>query len=590
MTFSFLIAFLLWNFAMTLSCLGLGSLLARWLLPSASDPFVRIALGLSAQILLGGLLALTGLFLPPVCWAIWALGLLAALPELPPLFRGLGGKGMLWLVLAVVGISVIGISRLYVVDPSDDEIAYFPLVADLLARGVADQPLSLRAALGFGGQTVLQAIFSLPGNIRFAAAYDWFLPAVAFLFLGVKHREIFKESFGAVLVGAFALLLLLPYGSWNSTPSLLAVLPLVALTRLEFKAAPWRTALICALLVAGAAALRPFWAVAGGLIVFFQCLAASDWKWKSRGLCLLIASLGSIAFILPYLVSQILQFSTPSTLLLPGNIVADYLRYPNPNPLVGLATIVAACLHPEALGLLFCAIAFLYWKPSLAPVTLALLFLFFFVCFQCGDLDANYAVRYGKPFLLTIVLLAYLSVFDKESASRPTAPLLLLASGLIWSGAALPGLRNSWQIATATPLATAYDSLDQAGKIAGAKELQDLIPAGEKILALNSFPRHLDFRRNPIVLGDLPGTIHLLPVSSRERLFDSCRRLGIQWIIASDPKSDPGYRSEKFPHHELRFHQRKWLPDHRRFTELNLSLAADCQKKTDGGNCLIQVP
>ncbi len=596
MTAGFLLSFFLWNLALPIFMAGWGHLLAHGLRLSLSI-FSKFALGLCLAVFVGGALAALGLFRPILLWGFIAVGLVGGALALRDIFTEFSRATGVFFAMGLAFVGIVSVTRFYVLDAGDDELVYFPMALDLLAQGRLAQPLALRAALGYNGQTVLQAFFFLPGDVRYGAAYDFVLPAVALLAEMCCRQRAFSMPRGAVLLAIAFFLFLLPYGAWNSTPTFLAVLPLGALI-LDRPTGNARHGWVASgLLIAGAGALRTFWAIPAALIVALPLVTpplsrSFPQQWRA----VLFSAFMSLIGIAPFLLLQWRLFHTPCVQLFGGTVHPDYLRFANENPLVGLAAAVEALVWPEMLALLLFSAGLIFWNRELRAPASALILMAGFVAYESSDLDGSYAVRYSKPFLLTMATVGFLGALrqiEKEKTSPEAISafwIIPIAGCLLWAPMGAQTLRGAYAAAVANEWGDVYGYWEAVGRAARPIELQEGIPPGDAILALSSFPRHLNFRRNRIFLGDIPGSIESLDIRDMEAFWRSCRSLGIRWVVVSDPAKDLGFRNESYPHQKHRYYQRRWLADRHRFIELNKELFRRAASLSGAPIGLIKVP
>jgi hypothetical protein len=401
------------------------------------------------------------------------------------------------------------------------------------------------------------------------------------------------------------LALLLPGHGWNTAPSFLAALPVVALALIDSQPnRPWSSRWIDGLLLASSYALRPQMVLPASLIVLVSALQGVHWSTSDRFRRLAQSILGLVAtglfaavFIAPYLVLQWRQFGTVSPFLSVGTIAPWIWNLAHPNPAVGLGAFVGVLSGLENLGMLaFCLLGASLF-PKLRWPFVMLLIGGAAIAWNCANLDLAYAVRYTKPVFLVGTLLTLFMLLkavraqsDEGTSALPHFLPAIVVAAFLWPIGTLQNFSGVWQQWITSEGQTPYSIHDLVNANQRPSQLQALVPPGERILVFSGFPRYLDFRRNPLLLGDIPGAIRTLPVSSAEAFEQALRSLGVRWVIFSDPALDGSVRRESMTPHQHRYYQKGWLQAHADFLRLNQRYAQQVNGAKERAVFLYEIP
>jgi hypothetical protein len=509
----------------------------------ASAP-LRAAWGLATVVLLGGVLNALHLCTASALCVVVMAGLALALVEVAPIgdrrprvivLRWLRAMrcmpGLLVAQLALVS-TVMGrlYASLHFVSGGyrwDDAPAYLVFVEQLAQTGSCAQPYSLRRLSALGGETVLQGLlFADRSDAAFHIhLFDWGLCGglVALLLAaGPEARRRGKPWFRYV---AAAIALASFIAVWNAGAVFAGVLCFVALwmtvSRLPQPGSVAPLQLVPVGLVAAATCtLRTNYVPAAAAFVVLAYLAhmlsrSPRRPWRARideGRELLLVGAATLAFLSPWMIDSLHYFATPLFPLLQGNAgeaAAGGLASPAvADERAATFTMSVITTWPFALP----AMALFFLAGVFAPsrtVRALMVATAFAVAIQLRKLPLI------NPFGHSRYLFAYaLAAVVAVTASAAEA----------WRGGALARRRAAWfpaAVAAASAIGVYQTKDDIVAHYAkdveavtapdpgdmGERAMQRSIPAGAAVMTFLDEPYRLDFRRNPIFLGDFPGAV-----------------------------------------------------------------------------------
>jgi hypothetical protein len=192
---------LLWSGVMIVSFVGWGSLVGRFLSDRrTADWGLRAIWGVGVTLFLGGVLCLLHLARPPMVYAHTAIGValagfFAVRRERGPSVRGLrvlaAAPGLALMIALAYALSIVWLYG-SLGNPNfnrpDDYVLYFVFPRKILATGTMFEPLAARRLQTLGGQDYLHAMFTTVAPLRFVHGLD---------------RGIFVVLDTALIVGAF---------------------------------------------------------------------------------------------------------------------------------------------------------------------------------------------------------------------------------------------------------------------------------------------------------------------------------------------------------------------------------------------------
>ncbi len=509
--------------------------------------------GMAAVLAVGGVLGLFGLAYPPVLIAVVVAG---AGVHLTVTLKGRGGTGdappaqglsrPAMVLLALVAVVLVGRYASAVwfqgSNCSDDDVAYFTFVAQLLQTGTMIEPFSLRRLSGYGGQTFLQALVMAVGSEDQGFLMDRGIAVIVSFGLIAGFFPRTGENRVVPYVLALIFTVVMPFPHANSSSHVTGLAMALTLFRTLFlvetggkaqgndkgkdqgndqgKDQARRLLWLAGLVAAAAAALKAHLILGAAATVFFYWLAAAVFARKEGrdlkgGLRRHVSALGhlggsTLAFLAPWMA---LLWRSSGTVLFP-------LFQGNHRP--GFSETYSGSVD---LAFQLGRLGDLFSSPQIALFTVPLLL---------------YAVRRGPAAglglymggLVTATVTALTLTYDSmDILSRFAAPFLNAAffSTLIFyldsirrdaSGKAAEGRRMGDVIllvlvVALLPIPIYHDanrlksSLGQTvmteARRAAYSRMQNAIPEGEALLAVLDQPFALDYRRNPVFNVDVPG-------------------------------------------------------------------------------------
>lgn len=545
----------LWHLGMLVAFYGWGSGLCH-LLRYDLPVWITTTVGLCVYLFLAAAIAVLGLLEPPLFLGLLGAGLLFAYligkKSISELIRArpamLLSVGVYLLVLTLVGLATW--------ERHDDELAYAPLAKSLLAEGGFAQPLAIRAAMGLGGQTILQATALLPGNWAALPVGDAFLTvsvlALALLEAAGRRRSDTRD--GLVLC-VIVLALLVPTYSLNSAPTVLGALPLLLILSLgSGRAGPgvfdWRAALLMALAVWGAGSLRVFWGAVAALLVLGIVAGRFD---RPASRVRWIGTIGglSLLFAIPSLFTSWSQYGSPFPQAFPAHHIAAYTHLMHDDWAGVLVSVCNVLMFPATLGMLLGAGVLAYVVPATRPGIGGLVLGFLIIVVASSGLDQLNIERYGRAPLVAGVGFAALWLVS-ERAVEQESPLsahafqllpLFFIGGIFWSGVQVSEMSSRLDQLSMHQLITpewVYRNISPSQEIAEAVES---IPVGSTVLDLTSFPRSSDHGKHEILIADVLTSVRAIQVESGAAFIASLKDLGIGYLLFTDPAHDPGIRN-----------------------------------------------
>lgn len=537
------------------------------------------ALGLAALAAAGGWLNLLQAAYPPILWALLVVGWIAACSRIrhprAPLRDAASGRLLIlaFFIAAVAVFLSVTLLPSAVLNPEDDLQMYFPRPVRMLQTGTLGRDLFDPLGLdSLGAHAFLQAFTLLVFTPSFLNALDAVLCVALTLALVVSIAQRMQAHFLVVFAALCATVLLHPQQMSISSMYAIAALTLAlvpAAAAVPAGGTPsgrelWRRAVPAGLLIAALPGLKlstlPFLASAG--LFFFAGVAASEgWRPALRAVGRIAGA--SALFLLPWIAlhgenyARLAQVEggglpelagNPARLLAGGelywgatvtsyNIVAVFIS----------VVAVAGTLHhwraggkhrAEALALVaLCAAAAVTYIPN------AIIY------------GVEQGVRYSMPGLLAGLGAAVLLAGGLSSRSlgpearKPVIPVRMVilvtvvpaAMAFLFSSALAQRMYNAVFQHTVVSFAddgvmadyTAWATGPQAQQLLRTAQAHTL--AGERILAVVSYPHHLYFARNPIFVasevGLTTGWLDLPLDADGPRLQRFLRTRGVRYVI-----------------------------------------------------------
>ncbi len=593
--------FVVWIALLLTSFAGWGTLAVRALGAESIRGFVRLALGIAALVAVSGFLLaahvlsfplLAGLVVVGATAELWRLleaaarlrragalrlGALPGLDHLPlgDLAYGLAAAVVLLVAcLRVVGSAKTSLSWW----GADDSPAYWAFIRELTERGSFDQMFSFRRMVAFGGQTVLQAVTCLGLPVKSANVFD--VGICPLVMVGIL-LQVGRGRWLAIAAGL--LVAFLSTSALNSASNFSGSLLLVVVYfTLRFAAdeSPRSGGALTGMAAAALCTLRhSFIPGCGALLAAAAIAHFVDPGTKTRRERLTFFVATSVAFgvtIAPWALASLIASHTPLFPLVRGtyqsggvDLGADGAKWltglkgifdtpaPAPQLLVVFAAILAlgarlsrAALVPLALGTLACTLLLAKAAP-LNP----------------SD-DVRYLAAPWIGLMIAFYCEALLRPETAEISTREALPVAGVAIALValqLAPALSPGLTSVIEDDRIRVVWPIWDG--EKGSRAAALALQAHVPPGRTVLAACDEVYHYDFRRNKILLIDLPSVASpfALPgekatAADYEKTIAALERRGIEYLLFTNPDASramysaprwASFRNDGYRTHEL---------------------------------------
>ncbi|MEI8284805.1 MAG: hypothetical protein WCG52_07415 [bacterium] len=492
------------------------------------------------------------------------------------------------------------------IDPNDDWIAYLMYPEKILQTGTLIDPFSLRRVTALGGQSLLQAIVMIVGEPENGHVLDRGFGALILLGLMFQAtRDVPKRwwfvRFLVVFASMAAAVPRIHTGSHLLGLDLLLAL-LITLSRLlDLQKWTPRDAVPLALVLAGASTLRPTFAMVGGGMLIFYFMWSSVRASPGRRLDTILPLIysGGLTFfiLLPYMITSWQSSGTPMFPFSSG--------YGNPLMMFGGTkeggwTNWAAALKfisiPEiavmAIGLLVAGMLDGRQRMLGIAAAFAGFGMVFLSAFKMSAADFYDVYRYTYPliaFPLFWILARAVASPDKDHLfSGPVTAGLAVA--VFFTAHFSPFSREFQFEIAALPKETTGFKFQVAQLEPAYKQLQELVPPGEKIFAVVDAPYLLDFARNPIDNIDSIGGASLPPGMPFEKGPEALKNYlsshGYRYVLCVDFDNAVLLYTRKLwqnhPRHEWYFKEiwAKYALDFMR----NMDLIADWATTARAGN------
>jgi hypothetical protein len=558
-TFLHILAGAAWGVAVILSWLGWGIVAQRLTWRQAGDHDARqLPLGLLAGwgmacfTCLGGVLVWLHLAQRLTLVLLTVAGALLGMQRLWDRRDALRGSNRYdWLVTLPFAALLLflflgGMQQRFVSLSYDDFPAYLPFTHQLLDAGSLLQPFSLRRIVSYGGHTLLQSQV-LSGT---SDAYYCFLEAgicylvIAWLMLAlIKPKSILQR-----LISYFSIALLLIIGMPHTNSFSLAsgaVLILTLFATLEYESdnknlRPGYWALLGAISAATIALRINF---APGLVLVLSLhlalqVAAAPGRRKQIMLGALFCCAVVLALLLPWALALWESSATPLYPLLTGTYheIGLFSVKASWRELADIFTLITVkAMWPLMLGILLCFTR--KTAPVGVPFYLAALLVSLLVIYlnPLGNTIHAYRYSFSMLFAAELGLICLALRADAGTLQRYLALAVVLTIGVASRDRISETFDNrleSFQRSlAAAPLV--------AGEIAGQyREAQSKLPKGAAALVMTRFPQLFDFRRNQVLLVDMPGTCSPEPgmpmLKPKENFKQYLMERKIRYIIHDD--------------------------------------------------------
>jgi hypothetical protein len=424
-------------------------------------------------------------------------------------------------LVALACVRLVGAVATLDRNPWDDDLAYTPLVARLLAAGDLIEPFSFRRLGAYGGQTALQALGAARGTLASVHLIDRGL-ALGVVLLGmVGHARTRRTE--PVWLGLIALVVIaLPETAINTASYWTGVMMFLALYRLAVR----QDLALLGLVAAATITLRqnflaPVAVFVASMLVFrLAGLARAGslrdaWRGERRRWAVIAG--GALAAIAAWWIAAYLSSATFLFPVIDGtwnhalSLRPVVVTWPDE-----LAFLVSCALDPSPLAVLpivALAIAFVAdRRPGRPLAALAIAGALGFVLLAHGLIgsEAPHLWRYAFGFstALAIALALELGAGDDRVELAPLGRWIVLAAlvlQLVTSRAAAAHQAVALFDDIRHAAAHGRRGDPDAGAERHYRAMQAAVPAGAPLVVMLDDPALLDYRRNPIANLDTPG-------------------------------------------------------------------------------------
>lgn len=523
------LSILLWTLLLLVSFWGYGKLLSKKLLQLEGDIVsgwgLTTALGVSVVIFLGGLLMLFGVAFPKTLSTMIWIGAFCAL-----WLKGqeISSQGFKWPSLRhPTDIILIALTLLtfltsiywpHQIDVNDDWIAYLMFPERILQTGTFVDTFSLRRAVALGGQSFLQALIMIVGVPENAHILDRGIGAVLLLGLMMRLTSGASQSWWFLRFLLIFAAISVSVPRINTGSHLLGLVLLLAMA-CTFQAAlsksHWRNYVPTVSLLAGLSTLRPIYAILGGLVLILFYLLSTirePKRIRKNAWTLALMGGGTLVLLIPYMILSWKSSGTPMFPLMNGNI--------NPEQVFGgtqeggLADWIGALktlASPEIIVLLLGSLVAFFLPKGEGPlgwaIGVASFFIVFLSAFKMSATSFYDVYRYTYPMAaFSLFWIIGRTIATADSKSSIHAPVSAGVAVCLFLSATWVGMASEFRMKLEALNTQAFGFSFPVAKLKPFyKELQERIPAGEKIFSIVDAPYLLDFSRNPIDCIDSPG-------------------------------------------------------------------------------------
>ena len=434
-------------------------------------------------------------------------------------------------------------------NPWDDDIAYTPFVKRLLGVGDLVEPYSFRRLAAYGGQTMLQALGGVRGNLENVHLIDkglcLGLALLAITAYARRHRA--NPLWVALIV---LVLVLMPEAAINTASYWSGLAFFLALYR-SVVDERWT---IVGLVGAATCTLRMNYLI---VVVFFVVIVlglrlhalsrTSSWRdaWRDERRHLRDVAVVAIVAILPYCIASFISCRTFMFPFMAGTwthglsitpaVVSwvDELQFfawccidTSPIVVVPALGIVFAFARDERLGRPFTA---MFLASALGFALLA---------HTLVGSDPSNLWRYGFGFAGTVLAFGAIELGGIEDVGTlrlpPLGRWILLAALVLQLAVGRSSVPHRYA-ALFNDLREAA-AIDRHGDPIAAVEakryraMQAAVPEGAKLLVMLDEPVFLDFRRNPIANLDTPGFASPMEASGQMPSFEGPDAVRAYWL------------------------------------------------------------
>lgn len=562
-----------WSLFIFASFLGYGETLRRALKRSEFDDLgwgLTAAWGMAVTLAIGGLLMAFKLAIAPILTAVVVLGAaLAALHGVTHLMAGRFSLSSLRFSLADLVLYLLAalafassIAWPNHIDPNDDLICYLMLPEKLLCTGTLIEPFSFQRAGTYGGQAILQALVMIVGAERNGHVPDRGI-AMVMMFGMLVHAT--RGLRGQQAIVRFLLLFAfwfvpVPRISTNGamTGGCLILGMLETMQRAySANTRRWSLFVPVGLLLAGACSIRPTFTVMAGFIL--SALAVRELWIARRSESTLMSAitpflsigLTALAILIPFMVTLYASNGTPMVPPISGYVSKAYQTYSFEEPIRNIFGTLTFFTAPEALCMLaLLAVAALYpVKQGTSAILWGTMLATGLILHRFSALAFLDQYRYLYPIFVPLAFWFIAAVLKKSAAENPAdstnepirMPIAASSAALLVFmvvNAPQGGKELGEQVKGLPDQITEVKPFFDPGLKKAYSELQELVPAGEKILTMVDASYWLDYKRNPMYSINAVGGSSPPPGLPFEQgpdaLASYLKSLGIRYVIAVD--------------------------------------------------------
>jgi hypothetical protein len=508
----------LWGLMIAFSWFGWGSLIDRFVVQRGVATFgLRAGWGMAAYLVAAGLLMMLHIATGGVLIALVGCGAAAGVwhigdvPSAP--------RPRWFVLLAAVAVAVPYLASLF--DDSDwytydDAPAYFTFIRELVQTGTIQQPFSLRALQGWGGQSALQALIVAPSAANFAHVHlldkgICSLIVVAILLELAPNRRHAIASFAAI-----ALFLTLQSPRENSASAssgtAMFLVSYDVLGRIVEQCSLTRaTRNLLALVSVATCTLRPNYIPVVAIAVLVTALVcisrqrsrneAREWMWLVPVVLLMAA---------PWMVRSLLVFHTPLFPMLSGTFhtEATAMREHFTSKLEGVRLGIALahrswgyCAGPAFLAAGIAVGTSRGVGRTIAIVTVATCLGIVAQLFALPAMPDEAHLRYAMPFLVANVLL--IIARGSQTVVWPIVAAAVVVHFALHEQTI--GQEIDWQV---TRAAEGHPSVVVSPEAdASYANVQSKLAPHATVFSATDEPFRFDFRQNLIWLIDFPASV-----------------------------------------------------------------------------------
>jgi hypothetical protein len=602
---------ILWAVFLFLSYIGYGAALVRLLNLAEFNDFgwaAKAAVGMSASIVLGSALmvfkAATPVGLTSVAVVGFGLACYFFYLELnktqistsnkrksrPPVAKKANHAWLFLVIPAAFALLTFATSIYwpFQYDPNDDWVAYLAFPEKILQTGTLLEPFSQRRITSLCGHSILLAQIMIVAEPESAHLLDRGLGAILLFGILVEATQKTAPSWQWLRALFILAAVTVSVPRINTSSTVIGVCLMFGTffsmrKILETKDLGWKIWVLPALILTGASSLRFTYALTcgGALAVYFfwKAITYPPREWLQQISPLFKTGIMTFLFLSPLMIVSWDSSGTPIYPLFKGNLVSEFQFFNTGKGFLSDAAVaVQLMLLPEILTILICfPLAFFDLKER-RKLSISIILIAVALTFLIGINGSSAVVTwtmdfYRQAFPICFVAFLYLIclALSQEKAigffSAPSmAGIALIVISMAQFSSALAELRAKIAVLPTQEQGFRFNS---SALKPFYDELQNQVPAGEKIFAVVDAPYLLNYKRNPIsnvdnIAGASPPPVmpfHQGPQALKTYLT----KLGYNYILAVDFEQAVFLYNRKVmdnhPREEYRAFARKYIVD-----------------------------